>query len=366
MVKDVGKRLEAKGKVPVDLNGHTEDLGAALAGLAMDEAVRVLKLAIVDQKELNASMAPILMAEKAMVMEQAAGIKVRTPRFTLDDVGGLDLLKSNIERLPKFLKQSAKDAGVRGPRGYLLGGPPGTGKSLVAEVIASAANVPLLEWSMGASKSKWYGETEGQVAEVLESAEAVGRCVLLVDEGEKQTSSGGGEGHEVTEGVMGTLLSWMQDNESDVILVMTVNHPEKLRTELVSRFDSKWFVDYPDVDACAAIIEIHTSRRGVTLEADELNCVAGLAEANKLCGREIEHLVEEVKREAFYDDREANMADLTAIISATRGLATQPKRKAAIEEMRAECAGQFKPAASKSGATTGPLKMEGDGLEIDL
>lgn len=368
MVRSVGKRLEARQQVPVDLNGHTEDLGAALAGLTMDEAVRVLKLMVVQEKRLEPDMAPMLMGLKAKVLEQSTGIKVRTPRFTLDDVGGLDLLKDNVRRLPKFLKAAAKDANVRAPRGYLLGGPPGTGKSLVAEVVASAANVPLLEWNLGESKSKWYGESEQQVMEVLRAAEAVGRCVLWIDEGEKQTSAGGdGEGHETTEAIMGAILKWMQDIENDVIVVMTVNHPDRLRDELVSRFDSKWFVDYPNVEAAQAIIDIHTTRRGVYLQADDIGTMAQAAVANQLCGREIEHLIEEAKRLAFFDDRDMTATDLSDLIVTTKGLATQPKRAENIQAMRRECVGQFKPAATYTATLAAHTpNAEGDNLELDL
>lgn len=366
MVFGVGKRLEAQDRVPVDMNGHPEDLGAALAGLTFDEAVRVLKLVVVQEKRLEPDMAPMLMALKAQVLEQSTGIKVRIPRFNLDDVGGLDLLKEDVKRLPKYLKQDAKDAKVRAPRGYLLGGPPGTGKSLVAEVMAAAANIPLLEWNLGESKSKWYGESEQQVAEVLRAADAVGRCVLWIDEGEKQTGGGGeGEGHEVTESIMAAILKWMQDNEGDVIVAMTVNHPDRLRDELVSRFDSKWFVDYPNAEAAEAIIDIHASRRGVTLGALDIAAMAEAAVANKLCGREIEHLVEEAKRLAFFDDRSMVAADLKDLVTATKGLATQSKRKNNIDAMRRECIGQFKPAASYT-ATLAARHTQGDGLEIDL
>jgi ATP-dependent 26S proteasome regulatory subunit len=366
MVRGVGKRLEAQNRVPVDMNGATEDLGAALAGLTFDEAVRVLKLVVVQEKRLEPDMAPMLMALKAQVLEQSTGIKVRIPRFTLDDVGGLDLLKEDVKRLPKYLKQGAKDANVRAPRGYLLGGPPGIGKSLVAEVMAAAANIPLLEWNLGESKSKWYGESEQQVAEVLRAADAVGRCVLWIDEGEKQTSAGGdGEGHEVTESIMGAMLSWMQDNEGDVIIAMTVNHPDRLRDELVSRFDSKWFIDYPNADAAEAIIDIHTSRRGVKLDESDIATMAKAAVANELCGREIEHLIEEAKRQAFFEDRSMAAADLLDLVSTTKGLAMQPKRKSNIDSMRRECIGQFKPAASYT-ATLAARHTQGDGLEIDL
>jgi len=364
MVKDVAAKME--GRIDVDLNGSTEDLAAALAALTMEEAARILKLALVREKRLAADMAPALMASKADILQQAAGIKVRTPRFTLADVGGLDYLKTNIANLPRFLSRAAKEANVRAPRGYLFGGPPGTGKSLVAEAMAAAANVPLIEWNIGESKSKWVGESERQVADVLRAADAISRCVLWIDEGEKQVGGQGGDNsHEVTESIMGAILKWMQDRDSDVVVAMTVNHPENIRPEMMSRFDSKWFVDYPGPEACAAIIDIHTRRRGLEFSENDLITMAAHAAGSNLSGREIEHVIEEAKRQAFIDGVTLEEWQLSLAFTSTKGLASQPSRAAAIEAMRTECKGQFQPAAPPTG--TGAKAQAHDGsLDIDL
>lgn len=361
MVKSVGEKVA--GKADVSLNGHTETLGAALAALTWEEALRVLKLAIVQEKRLDESMAPLLMQAKAEILEKASGIRLRTPRFGMADVGGLDVAKSELSRLPKLLSAAAKAANVRVPRGVLLAGPPGTGKSLLAEVIAAVANLPLLEWNLGESKSKWYGESEGQVADVLRAADAIGRAVLWIDEGEKQVGSE--DSHEVTEAIMGTILKWMQDKESDVIVVMTVNHPEKLRPELLSRFDIKYFVDYPEPVACSQIVRIHTKRRGLELTDAQIASLGDLAAERVLCGREIEHLIEEALRTAFFEDSEPTAHGIASIMERAKGIALQPTRKREIEAMRDECRGQFKPASSFQKAPDHPV-VHRDGLEISI
>lgn len=364
MIHAAGQKME--GRITVDLNGGTEDLAAALAALTMEEAARVLKLAIVDEKRLDGDMAPALMAQKAKVLQQAAGIKVRTPRFDLADVGGLDLVKAEIERLPRYLSNAAKAANVRAPRGFLFGGPPGTGKSLLAEAMAAAANVPLMEWNLGESKSKWVGESERQVADVLRAADAIGRCVLWIDEGEKQMGSGGEDSHEVTESIMGAVLKWMQDRDSDVIVAMTVNHPERLRSEMLSRFDSKWFVDYPQAKACAAIIDIHTRRRGLTYEPSQMLGMGREAAKSNLCGREIEHVIEQEMRTAFVDGMNLDAIYLTSALHKAKGLASQPSRARAIQDMKSECAGQFRPAAEYAKAEVVTQERHDGAMDIEV
>lgn len=370
MVKKVGEKMD--GRIPVDLNGQTEDLAASLAALTMEEAKRVLKLVMVKHRKLDGDLAPILMGLKAEILESASGIKLTRPQYDLDDVGGLERVKEAVVRIPMLLTQAAKDENVRAPRGILFGGPPGTGKSLLAEVVASAANMPLLAWDLGQTKSKWHGETERQVGEVLRAADAISRCVLWIDEGEKQMGGGGDDTHEVTESIMGTILGWMQSRTSDVIVVMTVNHPERLRPELLSRFDDKWFVDYPDVDACAAILDIHTTRRGTTLSETDLLHLGRLAADRELCGREIEHAIEQAKRDAYWSGRSAGADDIEAVMASTAGLSSQPQRRDEIVRMRSECLGQFKAAGQRSeiGAANGRVvtkdQMTGDDLGVDL
>jgi AAA+ superfamily predicted ATPase len=344
MVKQVGEKMA--DRIPVSLNGSTEELAGALAALTHEEAARVLKLAIVDAKKLDGTLAPDLMAAKANILQAAQGIKLTTPRFSLDDVGGLDAVRESLGQLPRLLTRKAKELKVRAPRGILLGGPPGTGKSLLAEAIAAETNMPLLAWDLGGSKSKWYGESEHQVRGVLGAADAIGRCVLWIDEAEKQLGSGDNESHEVTESIMGAVLKWMQEREGDCIVVMTVNRPDRLRAELESRFDQKWFVDYPNAEGCAAIVGIHCQRRGLVLTQAEYNELGAIAAGHELCGREIEHAVEAALRDAFLADHQPGMADLRQVLNQSRGQASDPKRKQELEDMRAQCAGRFQPAGS--------------------
>jgi len=367
MVRNMGESLVSRlPEVDLD-NGNAEALAKALAALTYEQAKRLLRLAVVKEKRLAADMAPDLMAGKAAILQKAAGIDLTTPRFTAADVGGMEYALEKISHLPRLLSSKAKAANVRAPRGFLLGGPPGTGKSLLSEVIAAEANVPLLQWDLGETKSKWFGETEKQVKDVLRAADAIGECVLAIDEGEKQAGGqGGGDSHEVTEAVMGSLLTWMQNRQSDVMVVMTVNHPENLRVELLSRFDVKWFVDYPGVAASEQIIDIHCKRRGVTLDSHVIGEIAQVAVENELCGREIEFAVEAAMQDAFIADVPVTGEFLLDRVRKTRGQATQPRMKKAIDAMRREVAGQFAPAAKYTPKSADLLVQPGEQEHVGI
>lgn len=341
-------RLSAERLPPTiehDVNGNAEDLGRALAGLTMTEAKRALALSIVETGELTGECVPVITSIKTKILEESQGIELHAS-VPSDQVGGLEVLKADIAGLPKLLTQDAADALVETPRGILLAGPPGTGKSLCASVIGNGT-MPILKWDMGTTKSKWHGETEANVSRVLASADAIDQVVLLLDEGEKQTGDSGGEGESgsIMESVMGQLLTWMQDKTSNVIVVMTVNHPEKLRTELESRFNWRYFVGYPGLDACRQIVRIHCDKRKIEMNDGEIEAAAQAAYKQQLSGREIEDGVSEAHRVAYMAGRVTTAQDVIDTMAVTLGVAEN--RKAEIEAMVARARGKYKMASAE-------------------
>jgi ATP-dependent 26S proteasome regulatory subunit len=336
MVNKVAKKMEMRG-IPVLMDDpEREQLARAMAGLTETEARRALSLAIIESKELSLTKCgPRIVSHKAEILESQQGVQLIEPSETLDDIGGLDLLKAEMRQLPKLLTQEAKAAKVRAPRGFLFAGPPGTGKSLSAKVVAGGV-MPILRWEPQGSKSKWVGESSANTTAVLRAADAINECVLWIDEADTGLKDSNVEGDSgVSDDMMGLVLTWMQERESDVVVVMTSNHPEKLRHALMERLDRKFFVDYPGVDACRQILRIHLRKRDLSLDDTEIETLAALAAGKQLAGRNIEQAIEAAHRIAFLDDRALTVNDVAYQLVETKGLVEQ--RPTEAEAIRKWC-----------------------------
>jgi AAA+ superfamily predicted ATPase len=361
MVRKAGQRLEARG-LPVALNGDAEVLGRALAGLTETEATRVLSLAIMDAHELSvAACGPIIVRHKADVLEAQQGVELIEPLETLNDVGGLDLLKAEVSRLPALLTSEARAAKVRAPRGFLFAGPPGTGKSLTAKV-ASGGLMPILRWEPASSKSKWVGSSTENTLAVLKAADAIDQCVLWIDEADTGLKDGTEGDSGVSDEMMGIVLTWMQERTSNVVVVMTTNHPERLRHAMMERLDSKWFVDYPGLDACRQIIKIHLRKRDLGWTEEMVETLANLAVSKTLAGRNIEQAIEAAHRTAFLAGRVITTEDIAHELAKTKGLVEQrpPEAKAIRDWCQAHC----QPASSPDRQEITEVKADSFDLEI--
>ena len=208
-----------------------------------------------------------------------------TARFA--DVGGLHNLKRWLgERQAVFLEGKAADM----PKGVLLVGVQGGGKSLAAKAVAGLWGLPLLRLDFASLYNKFFGETERNLREALKLAEQMGPCVLWMDEIEKGLATGDNDGG-VSQRVLGTLLTWMAERQAPVFMVATANVIARLPPELVrkGRFDELFFVDLPDAGVRAEIFRIHLARRELHADGFDLQ---QLAEASAgFSGAEIEQVV---------------------------------------------------------------------------
>jgi hypothetical protein len=256
----------------------------------------------------------------------------------LDDVAGMKALKRwLLLRREPFLEPGA--SGLPPPRGVLLLGVQGAGKSLAAKAIAASWQVPLFRMDFGALFDKYQGESERKLREALKVADAMQPCVLWMDEIEKGLAGGSGDGDTgAGKRMLGTLLTWMQERRSSVFLVATANDIESLPPELMrkGRFDEIFFVDLPTAATREGILRIHLGRHRVDFDDAALQRLVAQSEAYS--GAEIEAAVVAARYEAHALSKPADAALVAAEIARTRPLSVT--RAEAVRALRTWAAGR--------------------------
>ena len=206
------------------------------------------------------------MKEKAKAVEKSGCLKYHETKFHRADVGGNEELMKYIELRKNSFTKEARDFGCPAPKGIIMVGAAGTGKSLGAKVTADILERPLISMDMGAVFGSLVGQSESNMRLAIKTIEAVAPCVLMIDEIEKglsgSKSSGSTDGGTGSR-VMGSLLSWMNDKESEVYIVATSNDVTALPPELLrkGRFDELFYVDLPNDEERAIIFGIHLEKR---------------------------------------------------------------------------------------------------------
>lgn len=307
-------------------------LYANLRGLTLLEAEKVLTRAIVEDGALAAADIQAVLDHKRKVVEREGLLEYYPAEEVMADVAGLDRLKEWLERRRSIIAEPerAREFGLTFPKGVLLVGVPGAGKSLCAKAVAAEWTLPLLKLDPAGLYNKYIGETEKNFRRAMRTAEEMAPVVLWIDEIEKALSEGGGEDGGVSTRVLGTFLSWLQERDGDVFVVATANAVEKLPPELLrkGRFDEVFFVDLPDEAARAEIFRIHLDRRNQPSGRFDLTALARAADG--FSGAEIEQVILSGLYTAFSDDAPLDDARLMAEIRAT-----SPLSVVAAERVRA-------------------------------
>jgi SpoVK/Ycf46/Vps4 family AAA+-type ATPase len=274
----------------------------------------------------------------------------------------LDLLKGWLSARKQAFSPRARAFGLPAPKGALLIGPPGTGKSLVAKCIASAWGMPLLRLDMGALKSKWVGESEANIRKALQVAEAVSPCVLWLDEIEKAlggSTSPQGDGG-VAADALGAVLSWMQERVGSVFVIATANDVRALPPELMrkGRFDEVFFLDLPTAVERSAILasSLRQFDRAPDAQIDSVaRATAGFT------GAELSALVPDALFVAFAENERAiTSADL---LEAAKNVVPQSKSASEkLEVLRTWAKGRARPASTPEAAE----RSGGRGAALDV
>lgn len=328
----------AQGVVAADVEdvvkGNLDQLVMNLSGLTRSEAERVVESVVLDPQRESSDLQKIIEAKRRM-LESSGSLESMTIDFDIDEVGGLKGLKRWLVKRRGAFSDRARDYGIEPPRGVLMLGVPGTGKSLCARAVAADWGMPLLRLDPGMLYQKFVGESENQLRQAIQQAEAMAPAILWIDEIEKAfasasaTSADGG----LSQRMFGTLLSWMQDHREPIFIVATANDISALPPELMrkGRFDEVFFIDLPGVAARRQIFQIHLQRRGREPEIFRLD---ELADASKdLTGAEIEESIKGGMFQAFSEDRELRTEDILHAIAETCPLSSLMAER--IEALRA-------------------------------
>lgn len=344
-----------KKAITVDIeNGTREAILRAMSGLTAFEAKSVLSMAVVTHGALDERAIPLIIAEKKQIVKKTGFLEFFDTNVKQDEIGGLDLLKEYTRKKRAAFSDEARAYGLPAPRGFLMVGVPGSGKSLTAKA-STGGQMPLLRLDVGALMGGLVGLSEANTRAALNLAEAVAPCVLWIDEIEKGLGGmGGGENDGgTTKRVFGTLLTWMQEHTSPVYVVATANDVSGLPPELLRRFDDLFWVDLPSQDEREAILRIHLQKCGRNPADFELKPVAD--EMFDFTGAEIEKVVNAALVIGFDDGaRQITTADL---LEAAREIVPVSRTmEAKIKDLRDWADTRARPASSKQPAATPAAK----------
>jgi ATP-dependent 26S proteasome regulatory subunit len=312
------------------------ELIKAALGLTVMEAEKAFSLAYIESGKLDASVVPLVIKEKENVIKKSGYLEYYHPKEEMGDVGGLENLKDWLKKRGSGFNENAAKYGLTYPKGILLFGVPGTGKSLVAKAIGNLWRFPLLRLDMGKIFGGIVGQSEGNIRGALSIAEAISPSILWIDEIEKATSGMGSSGSTdggTTTRVLGTFLTWMQEKTKPVFVMATANNVGALPPELLrkGRVDEMFFVDLPTQKEREAIISIHLKRR--KRDPGRFNIVKLAEESVGFSGAELEEVVKEALFCAFNDNgREITSADISTAIKKTYPLSKTMRQN--IDDMR--------------------------------
>ena len=275
-----------------------------LRGLTETEIDNILSLIVSKDGQISAGNLPVVLRQKQQMIKKSGILEMVTVKETVEDIGGLENLKDWLRTKSRIFRDvhRAKAFGVDIPKGVLIAGMPGCGKSLTAKAAAAMFEVPLLRMDMGRLMGKYVGESEANMRRALQLTEASSPCVLWIDELEKAFAGAGAQGgsSEVTTRLFGSFLTWMQEKDSLAFVVATANNISHLPPELMrkGRFDEIFYVDFPNQGEREKIIRLHIGkRRNSDLTKIDIPALARKMEG--YCGADIESVVRDGIEAAF-------------------------------------------------------------------
>ncbi|MBI1334897.1 MAG: AAA family ATPase [Armatimonadetes bacterium] len=294
-------------------------------GLTLDEIESVFARSIVQTKKFDQE---VILEEKQQIIRKTGILEYYPPNNSLADVGGMESIKEWLDQRSTSFTDKAREFGIPVPKGILLLGVQGCGKSLTAKAIAANWKLPMLKLDVGRIFGSLVGQSEENIRKAISTAESVAPCILWADELEKGfagTSSVGDSG--TTARVFATFLTWMQDKTAPVFLIATANDVSALPPELLrkGRFDEIFFIDLPKLKEREQIFDIHLRKRKRDPKTFKLKLKPLAEKTEGFSGAEIETVVVAALQRAYHEDRDLIQDDLVKEVAACVPLSVMMK-----------------------------------------
>ena len=325
-----------------------EKLLRAALGLTKDEAEKVYRKAQVTTGQLTENEVNIVLSEKKQLIRRNGILEYLEEDETIDAVGGLEELKTWLTQRSNAFTERAKEYGLPQPKGMLILGVPGCGKSLIAKTTSRLWGLPILRLDMGrVYDGSMVGRSEANLRNALKTAESISPTILFIDELDKSFAGSGGSGDSdggTSNRIFGSFLTWMQEKKSPVFVMATANRVERLPGEFLrkGRFDEIFFVDLPTPEERQDIFGIHLTKRREDIARFDLGQLAKMSDG--FSGAEIEQAIVAAMYEAFAQDREFTQLDIIAALKSTLPLSrTMQEQVTALRDWARQRA---RPAAS--------------------
>jgi len=341
---DVGKNP----KIQISLDGESrEKLVKAALGLTLTEAENVFAKALVMSHRLDGDQVGHVFAEKKQIIRKSGLLEYCEPDLNLNQVGGMDTLKSWLAKRSVAFTDQAREFGLPAPRGMLLLGIQGCGKSVTAKAVGQLWSLPLLRFDVGRVFGSLVGSSEQNIRRAIAVAESVSPCILWIDEIDKAFARQGGSAS--TDGgtsarVFGTFITWLAEKTCPVFVVATANDIRALPPELMrkGRFDEIFFVDLPSCIEREEIFRIHIAKRKRDPSKFSIQELATRTEG--FIGAEIEECVVSSLFDVFYEKKDLNDEAILKTIRETVPLSKTMQEE--IERLRKWADGRARNATS--------------------
>jgi SpoVK/Ycf46/Vps4 family AAA+-type ATPase len=321
LLKTMIRSVEASRKVAINATPDVMERAVKAAlGLTENEAENVFAKALVSSASFDERDIPLIISEKKQIIRKTGLLEYFDLSETIKNVGGLENLKKWLNERAYAFSERAREYGLPQPKGLLLLGVQGCGKSLVSKAVASLWQLPLLRLDVGQMFNSYIGASEANMRKAIKIAESIAPVVLWLDEVEKGFGGVTGSGNSdagTTARVFATFLTWLQEKTSPVFVVATANNIDNLPPELVrkGRFDDIFFVDLPSAVERKEIFLIHLRKRGRAPERFDIESLAAATEG--FSGAEIEQAVIDALYRAFPQNRDILTSDIEAVIKDT-------------------------------------------------
>nr|ALL97348.1 ycf46 [Pyropia endiviifolia] len=322
--------------VSLDLDSELiNNMTKSCQGLSIDRIRKVITKIIAQYSQLDYRSVPIIIEEKRQIINQTRLLEFYPYTKLNKDIGGLDVLKQWLQKRSRSFSKQSLNYGIPSPKGLLLVGIQGTGKSLTAKAIANDWTLPLLRLDIGKLFGGLVGESESKMREMINISEGLSPCILWIDEIDKAFSNLYSQGDSGTSArVFGTFITWLSEKKAPVFVVATANKIQSLPSEMLrkGRFDEIFFLDLPNCQERELIFKIHLSKiRPRSWQKYDIKQLSLLC--NKFSGAEIEQAIIESMHTAFSEEREFNTQDIKTAIKQFVPLAFTDKEQ--VEKLQA-------------------------------